>query len=65
MCGPVADQLNVPGSERRRCYLCKTLRPVEQTEVTRYTVESAGRGGVVQGVKRYVRMCKVGHGCKA
>lgn len=48
-----------------RCYLCGERRPKEQTEVARHVVPSAGRGGTVQGVARYVRMCSVGHGCKA
>lgn len=61
----------VSGSERnvrsdaRKCYLCGEQRPIENTEVVRHRVPSATRGGTVQGVNRYVRMCKVGYGCKA
>lgn len=48
-----------------RCYLCHERRPQDETEVTRYRVASSARGGTVQGVYRYVRMCRSGFGCKA
>lgn len=47
-----------------RCYLCGERRPKADTEVVRHRVSSVTRGGTVQGVNRYVRMCKIGHGCK-
>ncbi len=48
-----------------RCYLCGEKRPKDATEKVAHRVPSAIRGGTVQGVKRYVRMCRNGHGCKA
>ena len=50
---------------RAKCYLCGDRYPRDEMEVSRYTVPSAARGGTVQGVTRYVRMCLIGHGCKA
>lgn len=47
-----------------RCYLCGEKRPKADTEVTRHVVQSAARGGTVRGVNRYVRMCRVGKGCR-
>lgn len=47
-----------------RCYLCGENRPKDDTEVTRHVVPSATRGGTVRGVNRYVRMCRVGEGCR-
>ena len=47
-----------------RCYLCGNRVLRGDTELVRYRVPSAARGGTLQGVHRYVRMCKVGHGCK-
>lgn len=55
---------NVNNGEYAKCYLCGERRPKAETEITRYRVDSALNGGVVQGVNRYVRMCRVGHGCK-
>ena len=49
----------------RRCYLCGEQRPLADTEVVRHRVPSAARGGTIQGVFRYVRMCRVGTGCRA
>lgn len=46
------------------CYLCRLPRPKADTELARYRVASARPGGSVQGVSRYVRMCRVGFGCK-
>lgn len=60
---------SVPCSERSvltfaRCYLCGERRPKAETEVRRYRVPSAARGGTLEGVNRYVRMCRVGSGCR-
>ena len=58
------DESGTARSVSVRCYLCGEKRPKADTEVTRHVVQSATRGGTVQGVSRYVRMCQVGKGCR-
>lgn len=61
---PTSSVNNVDVITRVKCYLCSTFMPKDETELVPYRVESSGRGGTIQGVIRYVRMCRHGYGCK-
>ncbi len=56
--------MNMSEERMVRCYLCHEQRAEDNTEVRLHVVPSGARGGTIQGVKRYVRMCRVGYGCK-
>lgn len=58
------------GKRKCKCYLCGEKMPEKETEVTGYRVsgDRLGQmttvGGGNAGVLRYVRMCRVGYGCR-
>lgn len=55
---------------KAKCYLCGENRPKDETEITAYRVSGDRLGqmtivaGGNMGIIRYVRMCRIGFGCR-